>query len=501
MARIAVGGFLHETNTFAPVKADYRAFAEPGGWPGLTRGPSLLGAFPGMNLSIAGFIEAARAQGHELVPLAWAQAVPSAHVTEDAFERIAGAILEDLEAALPLEAVYLDLHGAMVSEHLEDGEGELLARVRGLVGPGVPLVASLDLHANVTARMMETADILVAYRTYPHVDMAETGTRAAGLLARLLGGESFAGKAFRKLPFLIPLQAGCTMIDPARSLYARLEELEAAGAGSVSFNAGFGPADIHDCGPSVLAYAASRDAAERAAETLAGEIEAREADFAMPTWSPEAAVAHAKEKAAGSERPVVLADSQDNPGGGGSSDTVGLLAALVAGEAEDAVLAILADPEAAAAAHAAGQGAVLELALGAKSGMPGHRPYAGRFEVERLGDGAFTCTGPFAKGLNMRLGPMALLRIGGVRVVVASRKVQAADQEIFRHLGVEPAAQKIVALKSSVHFRAHFAPIAEEILVVKAPGANALDYNELAYRRLRPGVRVMPLGPAFAGPG
>ena len=505
MARIAIGGFQHETNTFAPVKADFQAFSEPGGWPALTRGPGMLTAFPDMNLPIAGFIDAARAQGHELLPLAWAQAVPAAHVTEDAFERIVGYILEDLSAALPVEAVYLDLHGAMVTEHLQDGEGEILARVRDLIGDGVPLVASLDLHANVTPRMMELADLLVAYRTYPHIDMAETGARAADLLTRLLGGESFAAKAFHKLPFLIPLQAGCTMIEPAQSLYARLDDLEAEGAGSVSFNAGFGPADIWECGPSVLAYAASQAAAERAAETLEAEIRACEADFAMPIWSPEDAVAHAKAKAAGEVagacRPVVLADSQDNPGGGGNGDTVGLLAALVAGEAEDAVLAILADPEAAAAAHEAGEGAVLDLAVGANSGMPGHTPYAGRFEVERLGDGNFTCTGPFAKGLNMQLGPMALLRIGGVRVVVATRKVQAADQEIFRHLGVEPAEQKIVALKSSVHFRAHFAPIAEEILVVKAPGPNALDYTELDYRNLRPGVRVMPLGPTFEGPG
>ena len=501
MARIAIGGFQHETNTFAPLKADYLAFDKPGGWPGVTRGAGMLTAFPDMNLPIAGFIDAARAEGHELVPLAWAHAVPSAHVTEDAFERIVGAMLEALDAALPVDALYLDLHGAMVTEHLLDGEGEILARVRAVVGPGVPVVASLDLHANLTARMMEQADLLVAYRTYPHVDMAGTGARAAGLLARLLGGESFAGKAFRKLPFLIPLPAGCTMIEPAQSLYARLEDIEAEGLGSVSFNAGFGPADIWDCGPSVLAYAASQAAAERAAESLAAEVQARESDFAMRVWAPEEAVAHAMARATGAGRPVVLADSQDNPGGGGSSDTVGLLAALVAGKAEDAVLAILADPEAAAAAHEAGAGARLDLKLGAKSGMPGHTPYAGTFEVERLGDGNFTCTGPFAKGLTMQLGPMALLRIGGVRVVVATRKVQAADQEIFRHLGLEPAAQKIVALKSSVHFRAHFAPISEEILVVKAPGANALDYSELAYRNLRPGVRVMPLGPESAGPG
>ena len=499
MARIAVGGFQHETNTFAPVKADYRAFVEPGGWPGLTRGPDVLTAFGGMNLPIAGYVEAARQQGHKLVPLAWAQATPSAHVTEDAFERIVGAIVEDLKAALPVDAVYLDLHGAMVCEHLEDGEGETLARVRAVVGPKVPIVASLDLHANATPRMVEQAELLVSYRTYPHIDMAETGTRAADLLDRLLGGESFAGKAYRKLPFLIPLPAGCTMIDPAQSLYARLDDIEAGRASSVSFNGGFGPADIWECGPSVLAYASTQAAADRAADTLMADVLDAEADFAMRIWSPQEAAAHAIARGGRAGKPVVLADSQDNPGGGGSGDTVGLLKALVGAGAQDATLAMLYDPQAAAAAHQAGEGARLTLALGGRSGPIGETPLQTECLVERLNDGNFTCTGPFAKGLNMKLGPMALLRIGGVRVIVSSRNTQASDQEMFRHLKIEPIKEKIVALKSSVHFRAHFTPIAEEILVVKAPGANALDYSELTYRNLRPGVRLMPKGQEHVG--
>jgi len=497
MARIAIGGFQHETNTFAPIKADYRSFVVPGGWPGLTRGPAILDTFTGMNLPIAGFIEAATAQGHELVPLAWAQATPAAHVTEEAFERITGAIVEDLRAALPVDAVYLDLHGAMVSDRHEDGEGEILARVRDLIGPDVPLAASLDLHANITPRMVARSDLLDAYRTYPHIDMAETGARTAGHLDRILKGQSLPGKAFRKLPFLIPIQGGCTMIEPAKTLYGRVGEIEKQGAVSVSFAAGFGPADIWECGPSVLAYGETQAAADRAADALFAEVFSHEADFDGPVWSPEDAVAHAMARAAGAAKPIVLADSQDNPGGGGSSDTVGLLAALVAGEAQGAVLAILFDPEAAAAAHEAGPGATLTMGLGAKSGMAGHTPFEGSFEIERLGDGRFTCKGLFAKGLRMELGPMACLRLGGVRIVVSSRKTQAADQEIFRHLGIEPSEQKILALKSSVHFRADFQPIAEDILVVKAPGANALDNTELDYKNLRPGVRIMPHGPVF----
>jgi microcystin degradation protein MlrC len=247
----------------------------------------------------------------------------------------------------------------------------------------------------------------------------------------------------------------------------------------------------------VVAYGAEQAAVDDAADTLAGEIEAKEADFVGRVWEPEAAVAQAMARAKGAKKPIVLADSQDNPGGGGNGDTVGLLEELVDQGAQEAALAILCDPEAAAAAHGAGEGAELSLALGAKSGLPGHAPLEATFRVERLGDGRFTGTGPFYKGARMELGPMALLRLGGVRIVVGSRKVQAADQAIFRHLGVEPSEQKILALKSSVHFRADFQPIAEEILIVKAPGPNVLDYTELDYKNLRPGLRLMPLGPAF----
>ena len=500
--RLAVGGFQHETNTFAPSKATYEDFVRPGAWPGLTRGGALFDAVAGMNIPIAGFVAAAGELGHELLPLSWAQATPSAEVTEEAFERIAGQLLEDLRAlgdAGPLDGLYLDLHGAMVTEHLEDGEGELLRRVRRVVGDALPVVASLDLHANVTPEMVEHADALIAYRTYPHVDMAETGARAAGHLDALLRGAAGRGKAFRQLPFLIELTAGCTLHDPAKGLYERLAALEGGEVASLSFACGFGPADIWHCGPSVVAYGSSREAAERAADALFAHACACEGEFVTRIWQPAEAVGHALATATATagRGPVVLVDTQDNPGAGADGDGVALLEELVCQGAEDAALAILYDPEAAAAAHAAGEGTEITLALGAKSRFPGQRPLHAGYRVERLGDGRCDGTGPFYKGARMQLGPMALLRLGGVRIVVASRKLQAADQAVFRHLGVEPAAQKILALKSSVHFRADFQPIARDILVVAAPGPNPVDHLELAYRRLRPGLRLMPLGPAF----
>ncbi|MHA1153851.1 MAG: M81 family metallopeptidase, partial [Alphaproteobacteria bacterium] len=270
-----------------------------------------------------------------------------------------------------------------MTEHLEDGEGEVLRRVRAIVGPEVPVVSSLDLHANITPEMIDFADCLVAYRSYPHIDFADTGARAAGELDRLLGGRGGQGgqggsvgrhKAFRQFPFLIPVLGGCTLYEPAQSLYARLPELEGReGVDHVSLAMGFGPADIYHCGPSVCAYGTSQAAADQAADVLAEEILAREAEFRLPVWSPADGVARAIALAAASRRPVVLADSQDNPGGGGNGDTVGLLKELVRQQAEGAALAILYDPEAAAAAHTAGEGAELSLGLGAKSGLAGHR--------------------------------------------------------------------------------------------------------------------------------
>jgi microcystin degradation protein MlrC len=495
MARIAIGGFQHETNTFAPAKASYRDFAEGGGWPALQRGAAMLGNIGDANLPVVGAAGALKQLGHDLVPLVWAAATPSAHVAKDAYERIAGMLLDDLTAQGPFDAVYLDLHGAMVTEHFEDGEGELLRRVRAAVGPHVPVVASLDLHANLTPEMIQYSDAMVAYRTYPHVDMAATGARAARLLQRFLDGEGPRHKAFRQLPYLIPITWQCTLIEPGASLYAALERIEGETGAVLSFTPGFPAADIFHCGAAVFAYGASAAVADRAADALTALVAAAEKDFAGRLYTPEEGVREALALARHATKPIILTDTQDNSGGGGSSDTTGLLAALVAADALS-VLGVMADPDVAAAAHQAGVGAAITVALGGKSGAPGQAPFHGTFTVERLGDGAFTGTGPMWRGVKVRLGPMALLRVGNVRIVVASKRLQAADQSIFRHVGVEPAREKILALKSSVHYRADFQPIAEAILVVAAPGALIADPAALAFTKLRPGIRLRPLGPA-----
>ena len=498
MARIAIAGMQHETNTFAPTKADLEDFEHGGSWPPLNRGAAIREAVSGANLPVEGAIGILSGAGHELVPLIWAAATPSAHVTRRAFEAIVGEMAERLAAALPVDGIYLDLHGAMVADDHDDGEGELLARLRRIAGPRVPIVASLDLHANVTRRMVAESDALTIYRTYPHTDMAETGARAGAMLDAMLRSGTRPAKVLRRFDYLTGLPSQSTFIEPAASLYRLLVDIERRSGVSLSFAPAFPMADFDECGMTVVGYGADPQRTRAAVDELADAIEAAEPAFALELLTPDEAVRRAM-RIGRPGRPVVLADTQDNPGAGGNGDTTGLLAALLRQQAGDAVLGLLYDPPSARRAHEAGQGATLEFSLGEISGVPGHVPLSGRFTVERLGDGRFTCTGPMLRGFRMQLGPMALLRQGGVRVVLASHKAQACDQDMFRHVGIEPAQQSIVALKSSVHFRADFQPIAAEVLVVRSPGPALADPADFPWKRLRQGLRLRPLGPAFGG--
>jgi microcystin degradation protein MlrC len=500
MTRIAVGGFLHETNTFAPTKATYADFVHGGGWPAMALGPDLLRNIRNINVGLAGFIAQAEINDWELVPTIFCAASPSAHVTEDAYERIVKVMVDGIRAAGPLDAVYLDLHGAMVTEHLDDGEGEVLKRVRRVIGKDLPLVVSLDLHANVTSAMVEHADALIAYRTYPHVDMADTGRAAARHLALVLRtGQRFA-KAFRQLPFLIPISWQCTNDQPTKGIYQKLAALESDTIPTLSFAPGFPAADFFDCGPSVFAYGKTQADADRAADKITGIIAGHENDFDGRIYAPDEGVRYAMELATHAHKPIVIADTQDNPGAGGDSDTTGMLRALVRNKATKAAIGVIYDPASAKAAHAAGVGATVTLALGGKSGISGDAPYQETFIVENLSDGQFVAPGPYYGGRDMDMGPSACLRIADVRVVVSSHKAQLADQSMYRYVGIEPTEQSILVNKSSVHFRADFEPIAERLIICAAPGAMSADLAALPWTRLRPGIRIKPNGPAFVAP-
>jgi microcystin degradation protein MlrC len=492
VARIGIAGFLHETNTFAASRARFATFVEADAWPGLLVGEEMFGAVSGVNLAIDGFIQAAQSS-HQLVPLLWASANPSGPVTEDAFEAIAFMLDRTIRDSGPLDALFLDLHGAMVSEHLEDGEGELLRRLRHRVGVTMPIVVALDFHANITPAMFEHASALLTYRSYPHVDMAKTGQRAQVLLDRLLGGRVLH-KGYRQLPFLIPMPWQSTLTEPMRGLVVLGESLASEQVFAAEFVPGFPLADIYHSGPSVIAYGHDRMAVERAVESLAQAALARHGEFGGHLHSPSEAVAHAIEQGLRTGGgTIILSDTQDNPGGGGSGDTTDILHELLRQKAQRVCVGVLCDAGFVEAAARAGLGAVINVPLGAVSGT-GSPPLLAPFEVLALGTGRFTGTGPFYLGCHMDLGAMARVRCGGplgVEIVVSSRKQQAADRAMFRHVGADPADYRILVLKSSVHFRADFAALADEILVVAAPGANVADLRQLRYEKLRPGVKLL----------
>lgn len=488
--RIAIGGFLHESHSFAPRATGWEDFLKPGGLPPLLHRDELVEGLRPTSVCAAGAIAACDAAGATIAPLAWAFANPAGPVTRAAFERLSALILAALSDALdegPLDGVFLDLHGAMVSDDFPDAEGELLRRARAVAGPAIPIAATLDPHANMTRLMAESADVLVPYRTYPHVDMRAMGRRATELLlARIRRGTPWA-LAFRELDFLIPITSQCTMVEPMAGVMEARARL-AEGVVELGYCFGFPYADFPGCGQAIACWAETPEAAGQAADALAREVAAREAAFSGGVMEAEAAVAEALRLSAGAGKPVILADTQDNPGGGGHGDTTGLLAELLR-QGAPAALAPMNDAEAAAACHAAGEGAQITLDLGGRSDGA---PLRVTGVVERLSDGRFTLEGPMGAGNPANLGPTALLRVGPVRVVVVSRKMQAHDQAVFRHLGVEPAAERIVAVKSSVHFRAHFQPIAAAVLVAAAPGPVVADPATLPFTALRPGLRLRP---------
>ncbi len=496
MTRILIAGYQHETNTFAPSLADWAAFTRGDAFPPFKRGQAVIETFAGVNAPTGGFVDEARVHGWTLVPAAWAGASPSSYVTADAFERIATAIVEDTRAALAhaqgLDAIYLDLHGAAVAQGIDDSEVELLRRLRAVVGPTMPIVASLDLHANLGDASFELADALVAYRTYPHIDMAATGARAATLLAqRLKRGARAAVHAIR-LPFLIPLPAQSTWQPAAGRCYEALEAIDAAHGTTSSFCMAFPAADIAECAPTVWSHGETDDAARAAAQALfdaVGDPSIWKLDILDARDAVARAIATAERDPT---RPVVIADTQDNPGAGGDSNTTGMLHALLEQGAGQrwpgrVVVGMLFDEDSAKRAHAVGVGGSFDASLGKSvptfSG-PSDAPVTRRVAVRHLSDGTCTLKGPMMTGLAMNLGPSACLDVDGVLVAVVSGKAQLLDREMLRMVGVTPEAMRIIVVKSSNHFRADFTPIASEVIVAKAKGPMAADPADLPWTKL-----------------
>jgi microcystin degradation protein MlrC len=475
--RIAIAGLQHETNTFAPGVTEAADFLTPGGWPRQVRGVGMISELSSTSVPTAGALDVLRRAKAQPVPLLWTIALPSGPVRHAAFTDLADEIIARLSDALPVDGVFLELHGAMVTTEEDDAEGALLERVRDALGPNVPLVVALDLHCNLSLRMMQAADRLFAYLTYPHVDMAATGARAMACLLHLAQGGARPAKAFRQLPYLLPLVAQYTGSDPVRRLYDAADD-------KIMVTMGFPLADVADAGPTLVAYADTQTTADETADAMLAAWANAEGEFDSELWGSEAAVARAMAaRDARQTGPIVLADVQDNPGGGGANDTTGLLHALLAARAVGALMVHIADGVAAEAAHSAGQGATLDIAIGGASDPETGAPVPGLWRVERLGSGDFIGSGPMYAGNAISMGPVALLEQSGVRVIVAGHRMQASEPELIRHLGIEPREVAILCVKSSVHFRGAYESMAKEILLVAAPGRVTMDLAALRYTK------------------
>ena len=482
--RILIGGFKHETNTFSVLPTDLEAYRSRC----LYRGEEVLQVFPETNSEIAGFLDVCTANGWTPVPSIVADASPSGPVTKDAYEEIATTLRQDATAAGGIDAVLLQLHGAMVAEHLPDGEGHLLRLMREALGPTVPIGVTLDLHANVTEDMARYADVIVSYRTYPHVDQREIAKECATLIVRTLNGDIRPSCHVRRSPQLTGLDHGrTTSPGPMRQALAQAAALmKSPGVHSVSVLAGFAPADTPDAGPSVVIVSdRANDAAVRQADEIVAHIWKTRNDSTVELQSTEVAIAIAR--ATGTPgRPVVIADFADNPGGGGYGDSTRLLSGLIESGLQNVGYGAFYDPESAETCHLAGEGATVSLSLGGKVDPQFGPPLDVTATILKLTDGKFTLEGPMQAGIPIDMGPSALIKVGGVQVVIASRRYQNFDRMYFKSFDVKLDELAVIAVKSSQHFRAAYGDLASEIVVVDdGNGITTEDVRSRHYKELR----------------
>ncbi|MCX8505004.1 MAG: M81 family metallopeptidase [Alphaproteobacteria bacterium] len=513
---IAVIGFQHETNSFDVNPTMLNAFITPSGWPGLTEGAELFAAMKERNLALAGFIERAQELDYPIVPILWANAPPGGLVSDAAFDHIMQLMTRRLRQALteqPLHAVYLDLHGAMMTERNFDAESMILRQIRQVIGKEPLLIASLDWHANVTPDMVEAADWLTIYRTYPHIDMHETGARLASRLSHI---QRPIARHFRAVPYVIPLTAQSSLANPMARLLAERAALAPDHQTELELGlaAGFPPADMPDMGPSIFCYGcgenANGNAVENAAAKMFDLVMAAISDFATEKiYTMDEILTEATHHAALANRPLVIADTQDNPGAGASSDTNFLLNAVLSYRktfvSNSSVapsnlppsfarigFALYADKDAAAFAHLHKIGDEVRVTLGGKSGVQGDAPIILNVRVGALWEGEFTATGQMWGGGVLNLGQMArldVLELGqdlGISIFVSSIRQQPTSLAIFEKLGSDATQFSLLVLKSSVHFRADWQDRAARILVVAAPdfyhGTNLANPRYFKYR-------------------
>jgi len=492
--RIVSGGIQHETNTFATVPtilADFRRDSDCGDE--LEGGEHLRAMYRGTGTIHGGYLDEAAARGIELIPLLNVRAQPAGPVVQADFEVMLNLLLERIDASRPFDAVALDLHGAMVTDGHEDAEGAIIAAVRQLVGRQTPIVTTLDLHANITRQMADESDCLIGYDTYPHIDMNERGREAIGVIEATVNGDLTLVQAFRQLPLMTMPPMQCTLRQPMEGLIARLHSLEEdPGVVTATIAMGFPFADITDAGVTALVTTnGDRALAESRADELAGHLWDLRDDLQPELTTIEEAMRFAREEANGL---VILADGSDNPGGGAPCDGTVALSAMIAADFQGGVVGVLYDPETARRAHDVGEGQEAEFEIGGKTDRFHGETVKARARVTRLGDGRFTFGGPMRRGCSGDLGAMAVLEIGGVEVVVGSRRMQLLDTEMIRIVGIEPSEKRLLVVKSAVHFRADVGPWAETIFDADTPGIHRPDFSCFEYRRVR--RPIYPLDPS-----
>lgn len=484
MTRVLIAGFKHETNTFCRMPADREAYRARA----LFHGDEIPKNLTNTRTEIAAFLDFCATEGWEARHPIHADATPSGPVTQAMFEHVRDCILACIDDEGPFDAVLLCLHGAMACEHTEDGEGELLAAMRDKLGNDVPIAATLDLHANVSDRMAKLANILLPYRTYPHIDQYEVATQAANLIKRALAGNIAPVTTVRRGAMLDGADHGRTTTPgPMTELLASADKLMMQpGVLAAGICAGFPWADILDAGPAALIVGDGAQPEHAAlAEGLVQEIWDKRHISTVQTVSVEQAMAQVR-AAAPSNKPIVLADFADNPGGGGYGDATRLLKGMIDANLHNAAFATIYDPVSAAICRDNGLGAIVHLSLGGHTDPAFDEPLEVRATVKAITNGQFRMEGPMTAGLKVDMGTTAVITIDGIDVVVTSERFQAYDQMYFRHARINPLLKSVIAVKSSHHFRAAFQPIASEVIVVDSGGGlTSRNFKELHYSKVR----------------
>lgn len=482
--KVLIARMNHETNTFSPVPTPLAAF-------GPLYGADAYRDNRDGGTAMSAFIDLAEARGAEPVTPLSAWSNPSGPVHADAYDAMCRSILDAVPGC---DAIFLDLHGAMVAQNSDDGEGDLLAQVRA-AAPGVPIAVALDLHGNVTQAMVDNADVVVSFKTYPHVDMYETGEHAGRLLWDMIDGRIRPVMAWRILPLMTSTLRSATAAGAMRDAVDLARQAQEAGALGVSILAGFGLADIaRPCLSVVVVADGDRQEAERIAADIAARMWAQREGFVYRSEPLQESLARARALARQADKPILLLDHGDNCNSGGTCDTTGVLEQALALGMEGIMAGLLCDPDAVQALAQAGVGAAVTLPIGNKRSLAAlgmhARPLTVTGTVRAVTDGRYTITGPTYTGKVMSMGRSAALDIGAARLVLTSQTHEPWDLGVFESLGLDPRTARYLLLKSRMYCRPVFVPISGGLVECDSPGATTSDMAVYPFRK-----RVRPMYP------